>query len=147
MSKSTQLKAALVTSLVVAALLSRYAPSFRPASVWFILGLLAFGTVNVLLAAPGTEWIRATAIGASFAGLLWPAAFGGTVMLLAWLLWPPAFMVAWAVAGETAGADRSANDAAGMRARISLAALIGAVAVASIAYRLLVAHNLQQTAA
>jgi hypothetical protein len=145
MSRSIQAKAALVALLVGAALLNRPTPS-----LWFTLGLLAFGIFNVLFSAPGTAWVRAVAIGATFAGLLWPSQMVALVVLLAWLVWPPAFMVASALARDSSPApsvDPQEGEAAATRARIALAALIGAVGVGSFAYRLIAAHGLQQTAA
>jgi hypothetical protein len=59
-------------------------------------------------------------------------------------------MVAWALASrysEPPGEGRQEGRPAATRARIALAALIGAVALASLAYRLLVAQGLQQSAA
>jgi len=93
--------------------------------------------------------IRAVAIAATLAALLWPA-LQATVVVLAWLVWPPAFLVAWAVArdlGDVPAAEHAERSTAAKRARVTIAAIIGAVAIASVAYRLLVAHNLQQTAA
>ena len=98
MSRSTQAKAALVTVLIAAALVNQ--PIARD---WFTPGLLAFGILNVLLAPPGTFGVRALAIGATFAALLWSGTFSMAVALLAWLVWPTAFMVAWAVAREPGG--------------------------------------------
>jgi hypothetical protein len=144
-----QLKAVLVALLVGAAVLGHQMYSYRPAADWFFLGWLTFGIFNVLFSPPGTQRVRAIAIGATFASLLWPTLFAG-VVFLAWLVWPPAFMVAWALASRSTAnpsAGRQEGHSAASRPRIALAALIGAVATASIAYRLLVAHNLQQTAA
>jgi hypothetical protein len=58
-------------------------------------------------------------------------------------------MVAWALARESKPnpSEPDEGDAVATRSRIAVAGLIAAVAVASLAYRLLVAHRLQQTAA
>ncbi|HVD93195.1 MAG TPA: SRPBCC family protein [Vicinamibacterales bacterium] len=115
----------------------------------FLVALVAFGVANLVLVVPGTKWIRIAAISAVILALLWPA---GRVLiaLLAWLAWPPAFMVAWALDRESRFAeddDERERNAGARRARVAVAALIAAVAIASLAYRVLVAHNLQQTAA
>jgi hypothetical protein len=150
MSRRIQTKAALVALLVGAAVVGHQTDnSFRPMPSWFSLGFLLFGIVNVLFSAPGTQKVRATAIGATVAALLLPALIG-PVLFLAWLVWPPAFMVAWALerrSGDGPGVGQQEDHAAATRAQIALAALIGAVAVASLAYRLLSARGLQQTAA
>jgi hypothetical protein len=154
MSKSMQKKAALVALLVGAALASSRVPwnTIGPRTDFLLLplGVLAFGIVNVFLSLPGTFPLRAISVAAAFAALLWPAKLLMVVVLLAWLAWPPAFMVGWALAtrsGDSPGGGRQEGNVAGPHARIALAALIGAVAVASLAYRLLFAHGLQQTSA
>lgn len=145
MSRITQTKAALVAVLLVAALVNQ--PIARD---WFTPGLLAFGLLNVLLAPAGTFGVRALAIGATFAGLLWGGQLAMAVAVLAWLVWPTAFMVAWAVAresGDTPSHEPPETDAAATRARIAATALIAAVAIASLAYRVIVVRGLQQTSA
>jgi hypothetical protein len=150
MSKSMQKKAALVAMLIAAWLIGDYTATRFVPPVGLVVGVLLFGIINVLFSAPGTQRVRAIAIGATLAALLWPRTLLSLVILLAWLVWPPAFMVGWALAtrsGGSPGAGRQEGHAAGPHARIALAALIGAVAVASLAYRLLFAHGLQQTSA
>ena len=133
MSKSAQIKTALVTVLIATALIGRYSSSRIPQPELLLDGgLLLFGVINVLLPTPGTLWVRAMAIVATIAALLWPGDLLTLVVLLVWLVWPPAFMVAWALAlrfGQAATIERQAGQQAGTRARIALAALIGAVAV------------------
>jgi len=68
-------------------------------------------------------------------------------VIVAVLAWPPAFMVAWALTEKAVAGDRDEQDARSRTARVGVAVLIGAVAAASAAYRLLVAHNLHQTSA
>src|SRR5712671_3787817 len=99
MSRRIQVKAALAL-LVGAAIVGHQAYHYRPAPDWFFLALPFFGIVNVVFAPPGTRWVRAIAIGSTFAALLWPALFG-SLIFLAWLVWPPAFMVAWALASRS----------------------------------------------
>jgi hypothetical protein len=70
--------------------------------------------------------------------------------LIVWVVWPPAFMASWALARERADPRSKAADEeemAAVRARRTLATIIGGVAVVAIAYRLLVAHGLAQTSA
>ena len=152
MSRSTQMKAALVTLLVTTALVGNrlMPPVYRPMAEPGLIGLLVFAVVNVLWSPPGTFGVRAAAIGATFAALLWPDKLVGLVALLAWLVWPPAFMVSWALAREantTANNERPDGKADAIRARMTMAGLIAAVAVASLAYRALAFGGLQQTAA
>ena len=98
MSKATQLKAALVVLLVVAFVVGEQANRFTYPPSWFSVGLLSFGILNALFTPPGTTWVRAIAIAATFPALLWPGGLFGVAMIFSWLLWPPAFMVAWALA-------------------------------------------------
>jgi hypothetical protein len=151
MPRGIQLKAALIALLVGAAIVGHQTRNSVPAVDPFILGLLLlFGIVNVLLSAPGTQWVRGIAIGTASAALLGPYQYLSIAAVLAWLTWPPAFMVAWAFARHSGGSVSSEGqegDEAATRARIALAALIGAVALASVAYRLLFTRELQQTAA
>jgi hypothetical protein len=146
MSRSVLLKVVLVTALGGLALIGRDVGAF---SVWITPGLVAFGIVNAVLAPRGTTAIRVVAIAGALAALLWPP-LQPLVVLLAWLVWPPAFLVAWALSRDTddsLDAEQPERSAAATRARVTIAAIIGAVAIASLAYRLIVAHSLQQTAA
>src|SRR5687768_4617949 len=151
MSKSTQLKAALVIVLVAAFFFGEQMDRFRYPPCWYSLVLLSFGLFNALVTPPGTMWVRALAIAGIFHALLWPGLFG-SVVIFAWLLWPPAFMVAWALAlgrneGDAIRIEPSEGDGRASRARLGLAAVIVAVALASIAYRLVFWNGLHQTAA
>ena len=138
MATKIQIKGSIVVALIAAALVG------RPGSpLWLTLGVIAFGGFNVFLDAPGTEWIRALAIGGTLAALVLPNWFFGPVALIAWLVWVPAFAVAWALAPDPPRHDPGEAT----RARIALATLIVAVAIGAIAYRVIVWHNLQQTAA
>src|SRR6185295_19053013 len=112
--------------LIAAALVNRPDWSDR-----FTNPLVAFGVFNVLFAAPGTEWVRGAAIIGSLAALVFPLAFLGPVVTIAVLTWPPAFGIAWALAHDR----RDESD--GMGARIAMATVIAAVAIAAIAYRLI----------
>jgi hypothetical protein len=136
MSTNTRVRAAIVVALIAAAIVRPGPP------LWLAIGAIAFGAFNVFLDAPGTGWIRALAIGGTLAALVLPNWFFGPVALIAWLVWLPAFTVAWALARDPRHDPGEAT-----RARIALATLIVAVALGAIAYRVIVSHNLQQTAA
>jgi hypothetical protein len=143
MSKSTLTKIAVLALLGGAAFAGRSGEKYP-----LIFGLLAFGIFNLLVSVPGTTWVRRTAVAASLVGLLLPGDAKSVVVVLAWLVWPPAFLVTWAVAGQrNVTSDVDLGFAAGSNARVTMAATIVAVAMGSIFYRLVVAHNLQQTAA
>jgi hypothetical protein len=149
MSRSMQMKAALVGLLIAAQWIGRTYNSLPRTELGISFVLLLIGIVNVLFSTPGTYWVRVTAVGVTFATLLFPGRLLGLTVLLAWLVWPAAFMVAWAVARPSntdLGVAPQENRGAATKARIALAALIAAVAVASVAYQLLVAGGLQQTA-
>src|SRR5258706_6684139 len=132
----TQMKVAIVVVLVAAAGVGR-----TGAPLWLTLGALGFGAFNVFVEVPGTQWIRAIAVAGTLGALVVSGWFFGLITLFAWSVWVPAFAVAWALAR-----DRRASGEA-TRARVALATLIVAVAIGAIAYRIIVAHNLQQTAA
>jgi len=118
--------------------------------LWLPLFVFAIGAFNVLVSVPGTYGIRTAAVAASFAGLLVPGA-RGAIILLFWLIWPPAFLVAWALAGSSVDEDgyiqRTEHESAFSPARVKGAALTAAVAVAALAYKLIFHQQLQQTAA
>ena len=145
MSKSTLTKIAVLALLGGAAFAGRSGEK-NP----LIFGLLAFGIFNLLVSVPGTTWVRRTAVAASLVGLLLPGNAKSLVVVLAWLVWPPAFLVTWAVSGQrnaTQDVGLREESEGGNKARVTMAATIVAVAIGSIFYRLVVAHDLQQTAA
>ena len=145
MSKSTLTKIAVLALLGGAAFAGRSGEK-NP----LIFGLLAFGIFNLLVSVPGTTWVRRTAVAASLVGLLLPGNAKSLVVVLAWLVWPPAFLVTWAVSGQrnaTQDVGLREESEGGNKARVTMAATIVAVAMGSIFYRLVVAHDLQQTAA
>jgi len=144
-SKTALIKAGVAVVLIAAVLVTP--PSQRG---WPIYGLLLFGITNVFLDVPGTAFIRTLSAVAAFVVLVWQdSTVAVWTALLAWLIWPPLFMVSWALARRPSSrdADQPAQDDAARRARIGAAALITAVAIGSIAYRLIVLGGLQQTAA
>jgi hypothetical protein len=146
MAKRHLIKAGAVVLLVAALLLSP-----QPQRDWAAYALLLFGLGNVLLEVPGTMAIRVSSAVYAFAVLIWQnqqAVVWAT--LTAWLLWPPAFMVAWSLArplSESSGRAAPDGNAKGQRARLTVAAIIAAVAIAAVAYRVVLRGGLQQTAA
>lgn len=90
------------------------------------------------------------AITATLIALWWQDSLRVIVALLAWLAWPPAFATACALGRKSSLApdeEAADRDVAVTRARIGVTAIIIAVAIASLTYRLIVARGLQQTAA
>lgn len=146
MLAKTHVKLALITLLVAVALVGR--PSLEDQAIWWTAGVLLFGVFNVLFTAPGTESVRAITIVAAVAGLLSPVGIA-LFSVFALLIWLPAFAVAWTLSQEARDEATGSGDgqAASKRARMGLAALIGAVAIATVAYRILVGRGLEQTAA
>ncbi len=144
MSRNTLVKVVLIAMLLATVLMTR--PADRD---WFTVAILIFGIVNVLLDPPGTSLIRAIAIAGAFGTLVYKDLRAFT-LLLGWLVWPPAFMVGWALGRESRiepAIEQAESKAASLKARGTLAAIIGAVAIASLVYRIIVAGGLQQTAA
>jgi hypothetical protein len=142
-SRSIRTQVILAAALVAAALIGG-----RAQPEWVKPATLIFGIFNVVFSPPSTRWVTGTAIGAAVATLLWPNLFAGPMLVLASLVWPLAFVVAWTVAaGTEPGPEPSAGEPSRTPARIAVAAIIGAVALAAVAYRLLVLHHLGQTAA
>jgi hypothetical protein len=130
----------LLKVVVVAALAGAVVIARPEWPLWLTLVAIAFGAFNVLADAPGVAWSRGLAIGGTLAAIAVPEWLAGPVALIAWLLWVPAFAVAWVAAPRRAASEAT-------RARLIVATLIVAVALAAIAYRVLVAQHLQQTAA
>lgn len=138
-----RLRIAIAGGLVAAAVIGR---SHGP---WIVGPLLAFGLFNVAVTPPGTAIVRLVSSVWALCALLAPGNWWTLVAVLAWLVWPPAYAVAWALGHR--GADGATMVVTpwdeGQRARAGMVALIVAVALASGAYRILIGHNLQQTAA
>ncbi len=146
MSKTGLIKAGAVLVMIIAALQT---PS--PHRGWLTYGLLLFGVLNVLLDVPGTMAIRTVAAVIAFAALLWQDNDVAVLAtLLVWLIWPPTFMVAWSLGrrpSDNGSTTTVEGNGPGKRARLGLAAIIAAVAIGSIAYRMIVLGGVQQTAA
>ena len=144
--RKSPIKIAIVAMLVGAMLVGNGAPSGGIA--WnLILGLLVIGIFNAVVSPPGTLWVRGLSVACTFIGLLFPDGPRAVVVFLMLLVWPPAYVTAWAVARENI--DEALEPASSPRsgARGVVAAIIVAVALAVIAYRLVFAHQLQQTSA
>jgi hypothetical protein len=107
---------------------------------------LIFGLVNVWLTIRGTQMVRVVSLVVSLAALAAPG--GRTIAALAaWLVWPPALLVAWAGARERFEGDNPEAARTATSARLTIAAIIAAVALASVAYRVTLWQQLDQTAA
>jgi len=147
MSSGAQKK--VLAALMMGFAANSYFTARTPSDGLFTAGLLAFGLFNVLVTPPGTAEVRAIAICCALASFVWPA-YNSVVVALASALWPPAFLVTWAVAREPAAAgalDREIGDVAARHSRAIVAALVISTAIASIAYRVIMFHGLGQTAA
>jgi len=148
-NRTVQLVSALV--LIAAALISN-----THLAPWIRVAIVGFALFNILFEPPGTGVVRAITIAGALAALVLPSAWWLLVLLVGWLVWPPAYAVAWSLGAEAAGreppvvagAAASADvDVHGQRARLAAAAIIIAVALGAALYRVLVAHQLQQTSA
>lgn len=128
---------------ITAVLVAAAAIGYGDAPGWYTVILLAFGLANTLVEPRGTRWVRGFAVVMTALGLAWPKAAVGVLVPLLWLVWPPAMMITWSTGRETrdtVGSDRR-------YAQFVTGAIIGAVALAAFAYRVIVSHQLDQTAA
>jgi hypothetical protein len=141
-SKNVRTPASLTGALAAAAIVGWWSQAS-----WVIPCVLAFGLLNVFVSPRGTQWVTRSAVGASLAALLWPKTFVPWLAILGALVWPVAFLIALSVAYEPEVTEDEPAGPAATPARISVAATIAAVALASLGYRALVLHNLGQTAA
>src|SRR5262245_2853040 len=92
---------------------------------WWQIGFLIFGAFNALVETPGTVVVRVAAVLLSAAILFVPPS--SALILVLWLVWPPAYMGAWALATESRdrkGTDESDRDGAARSARIAVASII-----------------------
>ena len=97
MSKGVPLKVAVVTMLVGTALIRNGVPTVVFAIGRLVLGILAIGIFNVVVSPPGTLWVRGFGVVCSFIGLLFPDGPRAVAVVLLWLVWPPAYLVAWSL--------------------------------------------------
>src|SRR5258708_20993404 len=114
---------------------------------WIQYGIVAFGVFNIVFSPRGTAGVRALAIAASMAALALPHAWWGIILVIGWLVWPPAYAVAWSLGRRAADGSPPLPEgsAEGRRARTAAAAIITAVAAPSAAYRFLVPQQPHQT--
>jgi len=119
-------------------------------SGWLVPLIFGIGVFNALVVLPGTSKVRTVTVIGAFVALLVPSS---RVLLLGlfWLVWPPFYLLVWALADSTVDDEGNIHGAERADvlspARIKGAALIVAVAVGSIAYKLILYGQLQQTAA
>jgi hypothetical protein len=139
MSPSNRYKGAVIVALVAAA-------NVAPIEVWSTIALLSFGIGNVILPSPTTAWTRAAAVIAAAAALAAPAQWETTIIVLLGVIWPPIFLIEWTLRRDDF-VDASTPFGTDHHARIATAAIIAACAVASLQYRWLFGHGLQQSAA
>lgn len=112
------------------------------------LAFLAFAAFNLLLIVPGTRAIRwSAAAGAGIAALSTPMM--PLVALSIALVWPFAMLIVWGTSSDRAraAAEAGIGGESMTRARLTLAAIVVAVAAAVLVDRQVVAHHLEQSAA
>jgi hypothetical protein len=145
MSRHLRVKAALIVLLIGTAIV-RPLPSTPP---WMTLALVLFAVVNIGFPVPGTQWIRMAAVVATAATLVWPRQLAGSLLIAAIWVWPLAILLAGATARERESDAtcriRGSGARGATRAKTITAGLV--VAVASLVYRWLVFHRLEQSAA
>lgn len=117
---------------------------------WVVAMLVAFGLTNLILSRGGTRMVTA-------AGYLWTIlalAFvhdesRGVATFLTWLIWPPLLLLSSTLSPRLRPYYAAVPEAAlaARRAQATTAAVIVAVTLASVLYRLTLTHGLQQTAA
>jgi hypothetical protein len=108
--------------------------------------LVLFAVINIVFDVPGTQWVRTGAVAATVATLVWPTRFVPFALFAAPFVWPLAVLLAWSGARED-DSIRDIQRSGATRAKRITAALVVAVALASLAYRWLVFHRLGQSAA
>jgi hypothetical protein len=147
MSKESSIKIVAVTLLLAAAFFSRdlVSPSRpRELEISLIGVLVLFGIFNIFLTVPGTTGLRIVAVASAIGTLLLPKYFAAVTTLLLFIIWPVWLMIAWSAHRDDVASDEKP---AVVGRRAGGAALIVSVALASLAYRWLFHHRLEQTAA
>jgi len=119
-------------------------------SGWLVPLIFGIGVFNALVVLPGTSKVRTVTVIGAFVALLIPSS-RALLLGLFWLVWPPFYLLVWALADSTVDDEGNIHGAERADvlspARIKGAALIVAVAIGSIAYKLILYGQLQQTAA
>jgi hypothetical protein len=142
-SKSVRTQVALSVALVGAAIVGGLT---QPP--WVIPCVLIFGLFNVFVVLEGTHWVRMFAVAAALITLVWPKTLFPVLVILGGLIWPAAYLVAFSIAHEPEREDSEPSPGpSATPARVSVAAIVAAVALASLGYRALILHDLGQTAA
>ena len=142
-----RLQLAFAAALAAAAVVGTTRPFFRlDVDALALGGFLVLGLVSVFVDVPKGLLLRGVNYLCAFAGALRPHGALVWVALL-WTIWPIAIMVAVGLDRLRLGRPNNDVDAAADSSRVVVAAAIGAIAIASVAYHLIVLHNLQQTAA
>ena len=143
------IKFGIVILLLAAAIVGKR-DAAESLGTWASPLIFGIGAFNALFSVPGTFWIRTFAVAAAFIAFLFPPA-QGMVVLLFWLLWPPAFLLAWSWSRSLIDDDGVVQKSSALDnltpARVRLSATIAAVAIGSVAYKLIFIHRLDQTAA
>src|SRR5262245_12366314 len=129
---------------LVAALLGAAAIGHPQSSTSSGLLLLAFGVLNSVVSPRGTGVVRVVTVAATGVGLAIPD-IGRALLPFLWLMWPPAFLIAWSIGRDSSPGD--ADTLARRRARIGGIALVGAVGAAAVLYELIRTQRLEQTSA
>jgi hypothetical protein len=130
---------------LAAALMAAAVIGYTDGGVQYTLILLSFGLFNALVSPRDTGAVRGMTVAVSCLGLVWPGV-GSLVVPTLFLLWPPAFLIAWSEGQQTPPAD-AGDLVARRRARIGLVAVIAAVAIGSFSYSWIKGHGLEQTSA
>jgi hypothetical protein len=130
---------------VVALLVGAAALGYSQSGAAFSPLLLSFAVLNALISPRGTGVVRGLTVAVSSVALALPD-MSRSLLPFIWLLWPPAFLIAWST-GRPAGQSDAADSLSRRRARIGGAALIGAVGAGAILYEVISAHRMEQTSA
>ena len=138
MSTQMNWKIVVVAGLLVAALVGR-------STSYYGIAILVLGVFNTLATVPGTFGVRVVAIIAAATALLGVVAPEVMIVFVVWV-WPPAFLVGWAIARRRDGVEEIDDTSAGRRARNTVAVAIGAIACAVLLYKTLEGGGMLQTA-
>jgi len=144
-SRPTWTAAALKVALVAIILALGARARVSHDGVVALLALLAI--INVVFTLPGTMAVRIATTALAVAGIAVPA-FREVAAIILWLAWPPVLLITWlSTRDDRDELNHPRRAASAMRARINVAVIIAAVAIASLMYRALVQHHLEQTSA
>ncbi|HWW88628.1 MAG TPA: hypothetical protein VNZ26_33770, partial [Vicinamibacterales bacterium] len=105
MSGGNRVKVLFATVLIGAALVGTPHQLTGSPETWWKAGFLVFGLFNALAAVPGTWFVSTGAVLVSAAALMMGTSGSWLMLLLVWLIWPPAYMTSWALARESRARD------------------------------------------